>query len=108
MQVFELSKSFPKEERYALTDQMRRSSRSVSAQIAEAWQKRAYEAALVSKLRDACAEAAETQTWLDYAVACGYLDSEAAQSQNSAYESILRTLHSMIRNSEKWVDHSSS
>ena len=66
MQIFDLSKSFPKEEIYSLTDQIRRSSRSVSANIAEAWRKRRYEAAFVAKLNDAEGEAAETQTWIEY------------------------------------------
>ena len=70
MQVFEFGKKFPKEEVYSLTDQIRRSSRSVCANLAEAWRKRRYEAAFVSKLNDAEAEAAETQTWLEFAVRC--------------------------------------
>ena len=73
MHIFELSKQFPKEETYSLTDQIRRSSRSMCANIAEGWRKRRYEAAFVSKLSDVEAEAAETQTWLDFASACGYL-----------------------------------
>ncbi len=73
MRIFELSKGFPPEERYSLTDQMRRSSRSVCANIAEAWRKRRYPAHWVSKLSDSEAEAAETQTWLEFAVECGYL-----------------------------------
>jgi len=72
MRIFELSKGFPREETYALTDQIRRSSRSVCSNIAEAWRKRRYEAAFVSKLNDAEAEAAETQTWIHFAVECGY------------------------------------
>ena len=74
MRVFELSKLFPPEERYSLTDQMRRSSRSVCANLAEAWRKRRYEAAFISKLGDSEAEAAETQTWIQFAVECKYLD----------------------------------
>ena len=73
MRIFEVSKGFPREETYALTDQIRRSSRSVCSNIAEAWRKRRYEAAFVSKLNDAESEAAETQTWLRFAVECGYL-----------------------------------
>src|SRR5437870_5485969 len=76
MQVFHLSKSFPKEETYSLTDQIRRSSRSVCANLAEAWRKRRYEAAFVSKLNDGEAEAAETQTWIEFAVRCKYLSRE--------------------------------
>jgi four helix bundle protein len=73
MRIFELSKSFPKEEKYSLTDQVRRASRSVCGYLAEAWRKRRYEAAFVSKLSDSEAEAAETQVWLEFAVKCGYL-----------------------------------
>ena len=72
--IFEISKRFPVEERYSLTDQVRRSSRSVCANIAEAWRKRRYPGAFVSKLKDAEAEAAETELWLEVAVRCGYLD----------------------------------
>jgi len=75
MRIFELTKSFPREETYSLVDQIRRSSRSVCSNIAEAWRKRRYEAAFVSKLNDAEAEAAETQVWLEFAVKCNYLDS---------------------------------
>jgi four helix bundle protein len=103
MLLFELSQSFPKEERYSLTDQMRRSSRSVTSQIAEAWQKRAYEASFQAKLRDACAEAAETQTWIDYSVACGYLPSEQGAELDETYEGILRSLRGMIMHSSKWT-----
>ncbi|MEH1976409.1 MAG: four helix bundle protein [Nostoc sp.] len=76
MKIFELSKKFPVEERYSLTDQIRRSSRSVCANLAEAWRKRRYEAAFVAKLNDSEAEAAETQTWIEFAVKCNYLDVE--------------------------------
>src|SRR6202140_1948125 len=71
--IFEISKKFPREERYALTDQIRRSSRAVNAMIAEAWAKRRYEAAFISKINDALGEATETQSWLDHALDCGYL-----------------------------------
>lgn len=74
MEVFELSKGFSKEETYALTDQMRRSSRSVCANLAEGWRKRRYEKAFISKLSDAEGEAAETQVWVEFAVKCGYLE----------------------------------
>ena len=72
--IFELTKSFPKEERFSLTDQVRRSSRAVNAMIAEAWAKRRYEAAFVSKINDALGEAMETQSWLDHALDCDYID----------------------------------
>jgi len=74
MRIFELTKGFPKAETYSLTDQIRRSSRSVCANVAEAWRRRRYAAAFVSKLNDSEAEAAETQVWLEFAVKCGYLD----------------------------------
>jgi len=80
MEIFEVSKSFPKEETYSLTDQIRRSSRSVPANIAEAWRKRRYKAAFISKLNDAEGEAAETQTWLEVSVRCGYVSREAAKT----------------------------
>ena len=73
MQIFKLSKSFPKEETYSLTDQIRRSSRSVCGNLAEAWRKRRYDKAFISKLSDSESEAAETQTWINFAVECGYL-----------------------------------
>ncbi len=74
--VFELSKGFPKQETYSMTDQIRRASRSIGAQIAEAWAKRRYERHFVSKLSDADAEQMETQHWLDVAITCGYLAKE--------------------------------
>ena len=86
MQIFELSKSFPKEETYSLTDQIRRSSRSVPANTAEAWRKRRYQAAFVSKLNDAEGEAAETQTWLEIAVRCSYVDRDIARALFLEYD----------------------
>src|SRR3954452_2752188 len=78
MRIFRLSQSFPKEETYSLTDQIRRSSRSVCANLAEAWRKRRYEKAFVSKLTDSEGEAAETQVWISFAVKCGYMPREDA------------------------------
>jgi four helix bundle protein len=78
MTLFHLSKSFPKEERYTLTDQMRKSARSVCANLAEAWRKRRFEAHFLSKLSDAEAEAAETQVWIEFAVKSGYLERDSA------------------------------
>src|SRR5688500_13465430 len=95
MSIFELSKSFPKEETYSLTDQIRRSSRSVPANIAEAWRKRRYAAAFISKLNDAEGEAAETQTWLEFAVRCGYLDRETAKTLFLELEEIISMIVSM-------------
>jgi four helix bundle protein len=103
MKIFEVSKKFPVEERYSLTDQIRRSSRSVCANLAEAWRKRMYEAAFVAKLSDCSAEAAETQTWIEFAVKCNYLDAETGREIYKTYNSILGMLVSMIHNSDKWV-----
>lgn len=100
--IFELSKTFPREEMYALTDQIRRSSRSVSAKIAEAWRKRRYEKHFCSTLNIAEAEAAETQVWLEYAAAHGYLDQKTAEDANAFYDEILRMIVSMIASPEKW------
>ena len=94
--VFRLSKAFPKEEMYSLTDQMRRSARSVGAQIAEAWGKRRYEKHFVSKLTDADAEQMETQHWVGEASDCGYLLPADAAQLNSGLEAIGRMLNSMI------------
>ncbi|WP_025225282.1 four helix bundle protein [Fimbriimonas ginsengisoli] len=102
MRIFELSSSFPKEERYALTDQIRRSSRSVTANMAEAWQKRRYEAAFCAKLSDSCAEAAETQEWLDFAFACGYIDSSTFDELDEGYSKVLSTLRAMQFHSAQW------
>ncbi|MCC5640148.1 four helix bundle protein [Nostoc sp. CHAB 5844] len=103
MKIFEVSKKFPVEERYSLTDQVRRSSRSVCANLAEAWRKRMYEAAFVAKLSDCSAEAAETQTWIEFAVKCNYLDAEVGREIYKTYNSILAMLVSMIYNSDKWL-----
>src|SRR4030043_892169 len=98
MQIFEKSRSFPIEERYSLTDQVRRSSRSVCANLAEAWRKRRYEASFISKLSDAEAEAAETQEWLEFAFQCGYLEAEIGEELLTSYDNILGKLVSMINN----------
>jgi four helix bundle protein len=98
-EIFEITRHFPKEETYSLTDQIRRSSRSVGANISEAWHKRRYEAHFVSKLTDADAEQAETQHWLDTAHACGYLTAEKHQQQLQHCMEIGRMLGSMVTNS---------
>jgi four helix bundle protein len=103
MLIFELSKAFPKEETYSLTDQPRRSSRSVCANLAEAWRKRRYKAAFIAKLSDAESEAAETQVWLEFAVKCGYLKPEQAVPLYQAYDEILRMLVAMINKPQSWV-----
>jgi four helix bundle protein len=103
MDLFEQSKSFPKEETYSLTDQLRRSSRSVCANLAEAWRKRRYQAAFISKLSDSECESAETQVWIEFAVKCGYLDRDLAEGFYCTYDEILRTLVGMITHPETWV-----
>jgi four helix bundle protein len=103
MRIFELSKSFPAEERYALTDQMRRSSRSTSAQIAEAWRRRKYEAVFVNKLNESEGEAAETQGWLEYAVKCGYLNRNLGKDLHKAYDHVIGKLVTMGNRPETWT-----
>ena len=103
MKIFELSKKFPKEETYSLTDQIRRSSRSVCANLAEAWRKRRYEAAFRAKLSDSEAEAAETQTWIEFAVKCNYLDVETGRELYGSYNQVLSGLVNMINNPTPWL-----
>jgi four helix bundle protein len=103
MEVFRLTKTFPPEERYSLTDQIRRSSRSVCANLAEAWRKRRYTAAFIAKLNDAEAEAAETQVWLEIAFRAGYLKQETVTRLNDACEKILGQLVCMADQPQKWV-----
>jgi four helix bundle protein len=86
--VFELSKTFPPEERFALTDQVRRSSRAVGALLAEAWARRRYPAAFVSKINEALGEAMETQAWLDHARMCAYLGDDAYREADEAWQRI--------------------
>ena len=102
MDVFRLSKEFPKEETYSLTDQCRRSSRSVCANLAEAWRKRRYPASFVSKLSDSEAEAAETQTWLQFAVECEYLSKPEAKELYTEYDNLIGMLVNMINHPENW------
>ena len=103
MRIYKLSKSFPKEERYSLTDQARRSSRSVCANLAEAWRKRRYSAAFVAKLNDCEAEAAETLRWMEFAQSCGYIKAETASELNIEYDHITGKLVNMINHPEKWT-----
>ena len=103
MQIFELSKRFPKEEIYSLTDQIRRSSRSVCANLAEAWRKRRYIAAFISKINDSEGEAAETQTWIEFAVRCGYIETEIGRDLFKKYEEIISMLVAMVNNADSWV-----
>ncbi len=100
--VFEVSRGFPREEMYSLTDQLRRSARSVSANIAEAWRKRRYIRHFCSTLNVAEAEAAETQVWLDFAVRHKYIDQSTAAGLQASYDEIVRMLVAMIFNANKW------
>jgi four helix bundle protein len=102
MEVFEISKKFPKEEQYSLTDQIRRSSRSVSGCIAESWAKRRYEKAFVNKLTDSLGEEFETEDWLDYALDCKYIIKDIRDRLLSEYDEVRKMLISMIDNPEKW------
>jgi four helix bundle protein len=103
MKVFNFSKAFPVEEKYSLTDQVRRSSRSVAANIAEGWRKRRYTASFVNRLNDSEGEAAETQSWLQFAVECEYLEAETARSLYSEYDDIIGQLINMQNHPEKWA-----
>src|SRR5437868_15243462 len=107
LRVYELTKKFPPEEKYSLTDQIRRSSRSVCANIAEAWRKRRYEAAFVSKLSDAETEAAETQVHAEFAFKHAYLSRDEFLKVDDAYEKIIGQLVKMIDQPQKWLIKSS-
>ena len=102
MFIFEISKSFPKEETYSLTDQIRRSSRSVSANIAEAYRKRIYPKHFTSKLTDADGENSETNTWLDFALACNYLDKEKHLELTEQGKEVGKLINYMINNPSKF------
>jgi four helix bundle protein len=102
MRIFELTKRFPPEEKYSMTDQLRRSSRSVCTNIAEAWRKRRYAAHFVSKLSDSEGEAEETRVWLELAYRCRYLNQAEADDLDGCYDKILGQLVTMINNPDKW------
>lgn len=107
MKIFYISKKFPTEEKYALTDQIRRSSRAVCANIAEAWRKRRYLKSFLLSLNNAEAEASETQTWIDFASQCGYLSKSESDGIRHDYDFVIGKLVNMIRNPSPWVinDH---
>jgi len=100
MEIFELSKAFPPEEKYSLTDQVRRSSRSVCTNISEGWRKRKYKAVFINKLTDAEQEAAETQTWLEFALACKYINREIFKGLDEKYEHVFAQLITMERKAD--------
>ncbi|KQB40201.1 S23 ribosomal protein [Flavobacterium daejeonense] len=102
MEIFNLSKSFPVEEKYSLTDQIRRSSRSVSANIAEAYRKRRYPNHFISKLTDSDAENSETNVWLEFALKCDYIDTETFSILNNKSVEIGKLINYMINNPDKF------
>ena len=101
MDIFTKSETFPKKEMYSLTDQLRRSSRSVCANLAEAWRKRRYRDAFIAKLSDCESEAAETQVWIEFAVKCGYFPRDEAVALYRSYDEVLRMLVTMINNPDR-------
>jgi four helix bundle protein len=102
MKIFEITKDFPKEEKYSLVDQIRRSSRSVCSNIAEAWRKRRYIAVFKNKITDAMQEASETQTWLEFSLACKYINKNLFDELDQEYEIIISMLSSMEINASKF------
>ena len=102
MKIFQISKTFPPEEKYSLTDQIRRASRSVCSNLSEAWRKRRYSAVFINKLTDSQQEASETQTWLDFCLACGYINQQKFESLNQEYDNILGKLSSMEMKADKF------
>jgi four helix bundle protein len=108
MEIFKLSKKFPKEEKYSMTDQIRRASRSVCSNLSEGWHKRRYIAAFIHKLTDAVQEASETQTWLEFSFACGYLTQSEFEVNYEYYEHIIAQLITMERKAESFCKTPSS
>ena len=102
MEIFQVTKKFPKEETYSLTDQIRRSSRSVCSNVSEAFRRRKYIKSFASKLNESEAEAAETQNWLDFALACKYIDKDIYIKLYQQYDNILGMLVNMQKKPEKW------
>src|SRR5258708_3534749 len=98
--IFEMSRSYPAEERYALTDQIRRASRAVTAMIAEAWVRRRYEAAFVNKINEAMGEAMETQAWLDHSMDSGYIDSRQHRALDETWQKVGAMLNRMIQRAD--------
>ncbi len=102
MQIFEVNKQFPKEEIYSLTDQIRRSSRSVTVIIAEAYRKRRYKKHIVSKLTDADAESSETNVWLDFSLSCDYVTKSEIEKLKTLSKEVGKLLNYMMNNPEKF------
>ncbi|MBF2058581.1 MAG: four helix bundle protein [Cyanobacterium sp. T60_A2020_053] len=108
MDIFYISKHFPFEEKYSLTDQIRRSSRSVCANLAEAWRKRRYKAAFIAKLNDCEGESAETQVWLKFCWECRYIPELDMNKLNNQYNQIISGIVKMINNPDQWIIHYSN
>jgi four helix bundle protein len=102
MEIYEISKNFPNEEKYSLTDQIRRSSRSVTSCISESWAKRRYERAFINKLTDSLGEEHETEVWLDYSFDCKYISNETRKRILEEYDEVRKILISIINNPDKW------
>jgi four helix bundle protein len=102
MEIFDLTKSYPKEEKYSLTDQIRRSSRSVTVNIAESWAKKRYVKSFVNKLSDSLGEEYETEVWLDYSKDCKYITEQPHSDLISRYDEVRKMLISMINHPDKW------
>ncbi|MCE5239046.1 four helix bundle protein [bacterium] len=102
MAVFTFTQRLPRDERYSLSDQIRRSSRSVAANIAESWCRRRYKAAFIAKLYDAASEVAETQTWLEFARRCGYLSDTDTLALMESYDRVMGQLMNMVSNPDQW------
>ncbi len=102
MTIYEKTKTFPPEEKYSLTDQVRRSSRSIGSNLAEAWRKRKYTAVFQNKLTDAMQEASETQSWLEFSLACRYIDRNTFDNLDNECESIISMLNAMEKNADKF------
>ena len=106
--IFDLTRKFPVEERYSLTDQIRRSSRAVGAMLAEAWARRRYEAVFINKVSEAAGEACETRAWLDHALDCGYLTDETHQRLDAAWDEVAAMLHAMSEKSAQFCGKESA
>jgi four helix bundle protein len=102
MRIYEITKSFPPDEKYSLVDQIRRSSRAVCSNLAEAWRKRKYEAVFKNKLTDSMQEASETQSWLEFSLACKYIEKAVFDELDDEYEGIISMINAMEKNAQKF------
>lgn len=102
MKIFQITKTFPTEEKYSLVDQIRRSSRSVCTNLAEGWRKRKYKAVFINKLTDSMQESSETQSWFEFSLACNYISEEVIDELDIEYENIIKMLNSMEINADKF------